>query len=93
MSTRRPPGLGDGYIVWRESWFIDYDAHPNGRGGYYVCLEFVGPRGEPQYYGLCNDPLKRKRYGRGQPIPGQTNRIWLVREDARVMPPAPERQR
>lgn len=86
MFTRRPQGLDDRYIAWSDSWNIDYDVHPNGAGGWFVCLEFVGPYGEPEYYALCLDPEIRKNHGTGTPIPGRSNRIWLVREEAQVMP-------
>ena len=89
MSTRRPQGLDDRYIDWSDSWLIDYDVHPNGAGGWFVCLEFVGPYGVPEYYALCQDSEIRKEYGRGQPIPGRANRIWLIREDANIMPKIP----
>lgn len=86
MFTRRPAGLDDSYIAWSENWNIDYDVHPNQAGGWLVCLEFVGPYGEPEYFALCQDPAIRKYYGKGEPIPGHSNRIWLVRENAAVMP-------
>lgn len=85
MSVRRPRGLDDRYIVWSDSWLIDYDVHENGTGGWFVCLEFVGPYAEPEYHALCQDAEIRKKYGRGQPIPGKSNRIWLVRESAPIM--------
>lgn len=86
MFTRRPSGLNDRYIAWSDSWHIDYDVHPNEKGGKFVCLEFVGPYGYPEYFALCLDPQLRKKYGKGEPIPGRANRIWLVREDAPIMP-------
>ena len=89
MSTRRPQGLDDRYIEWSDSWLIDYDVHQNGAGGWFVCLEFVGPYGVPEYYALCQDPEVRGKYGRGEPIPGRANRIWLIREDAPIMPKIP----
>jgi hypothetical protein len=89
MSTRQPQGLDDRYIVWSDSWLIDYDVHKNNAGGWFICLEFVGPYGEPEYYALCQDAELRNKYGRGQPIPGKANRIWLVRENAPIMPSVP----
>ncbi|MEW5914312.1 MAG: hypothetical protein AB1814_17295 [Thermodesulfobacteriota bacterium] len=89
FSVKRPYGLEDRYIKWRESWLIDYEVHPNGRGGEYVCLEFVGPRGKREYLGLCDNPEIRRRYGRGQAIPRCDNRIWVIREQARIMPLPP----
>lgn len=86
FSVRRPAGLDDRYIKWDPAWLIDYEVHPNGQGGQYVCLEFVGPHGQREYLGLCNRPELRRRYGRGQAIPGYDNRIWVVREDARIAP-------
>jgi hypothetical protein len=89
MFTRRPAGLEDRYIAWSDSWNIDYDVHPNDKGGWFVCLEFVGPYGQPEYFALCQKPDIRKNYGKGEPIPGHSNRIWLVRENAPIMPPIP----
>jgi hypothetical protein len=85
--TRRPPGLDDEYIDWSQDWLIDYDVHPNGQGGRFVCLEFCGPTGERHYYGLCNDPELRARFGRGEAIPGHANRIWVVEEQAEIADP------
>jgi len=90
MFVRRPDGLSDKYINWRPSWKIDYEVHPNGRGGEFVCLEFGGPFKHRQYFALCRKPWVRARYGRGEPIPGHTNRIWLVRERAAIMPKTSE---
>lgn len=87
MFTGAPKGLSPKYISWCPSWKIDYEVHPNGHGGKYVCLELCGPFKERLYYGLCNKPKMRKLYGRGQPIPGYLNRIWLIKEDAPILPP------
>lgn len=89
MFTNSPQGLDDRYIHWDSGWKIDYEVRDNGGGGQFVCLEFGGPFNERQYFGLCNVPEYRRKYGRGQPIPGQTNRIWLVREAATILPAAP----
>lgn len=82
--TQRPPGLSDRYIKWQKEWKLDYEAKPDGQGGYYVCLEFGGPYRRDHYYKLCENPKLRRLYGRGQPIPRQRNRIWVVREKARI---------
>lgn len=90
---RRPPGLDDSYLEWDPMWGLAYDARKNGRkdlkpgeGDCYVCLEFMPPPTRRAFHRLCRYPLLRQRYGRGQPIPGEGNRIWLVREKARIMP-------
>jgi len=85
VHTGRPPGLGDQYLAWQHAWNIDYEVYDNGHGGKYVCLEFCGPFNSPVYFALCRNPKYRRLYGRGQPIPGQSNRIWLVREQAPIM--------
>jgi len=96
MHTARPRGLDDAYIDWDQGWKIDYEVHANDQGGQSVCLEFGGPFVQRYYFGLCKNPEYRRLYGRGQPIPGHFNRIWVVRESARIMPdpacpsPAPE---
>ncbi len=86
MHVRRPQGLGESYIQWDPSWKIDYEVHPNGAGRHFVCLEFCGPEKELEYFGLCRKPELRRKYGRGQAIPGNRNRIWLIRESADIMP-------
>lgn len=83
--NRPPRGFTDEYIPWRPEWKIDYEAKDNGSGGAFVCLEFGGPYRRQQYLKLCEDPEIRRRYGRGQPIPNQRNRIWVVRENAPIM--------
>ena len=85
MFTGMPQGMGP-YIDWNERWKIDYEAHKNGKGGYYVCMEFCGPYKERLYFGLCNKPEYRAKYGKGQPVPGKVNRLWVVSEDAKLMP-------
>ncbi|MCF8032004.1 MAG: hypothetical protein K9K66_11455 [Desulfarculaceae bacterium] len=87
--TRRPAGLSDRYIKWDDAWLIDFEAGPNGKGGHYVCLEFTAPRGRHEYRGLCAKPELRERHGQGQAIPGTENRIWVIEENARVMPQPP----
>lgn len=82
--TRRPAGLDDRYIHWDDRWFIDFEAGPNGKGSYYVCLEFTAPHEHHAYHGLCSNPEDRRRYGEGQPIPGDDNRIWVIAEQARI---------
>ena len=84
MFCQRPLGLNDEYIMWNPAWKIDYEVHDNGHDGQYVCLEFGGPFKQRLYFGLCNVPEYRRKYGRGQDIPGQLNRIWLIREQAEI---------
>ena len=90
----RPPGLDDSYLKWDSMWGLAYDARHNGirdlkpgEGDCYVCLEYMPPPSRKAFHRLCRYPDLRKRYGRGQPIPGEGNRIWVVREKARLMPP------
>jgi hypothetical protein len=85
VHTGRPPGFSDKYLAWDRHWNIDYDVYDNGHGGKYVCLEFCGPFKDPVYFALCRNPENRRLYGRGQPIPGQMNRIWLIREQAPIL--------
>lgn len=85
MFCARPEGLGDDYIRWDPGWKIDYEVRDNGQGGQYVCLEYGGPFKQRLYFGLCNVPEYRRKYGRGEAIPGQINRIWLIREQADIM--------
>lgn len=86
MHTAQPLGLDERYIQWEKEWKIDYEVHDNGQGGRTVCLEFGGPFVRRYYFGLCRKPEYRRLYGRGQPIPGQINRIWVIRESAEIMP-------
>lgn len=87
MFVRSPAGLSPKYIDWHGSWRIDYEVHDNGHGGSFVCLEFGGPFNERRYFALCRKPWVRQKYGRGQPVPGYSNRIWLVREQAPIIAP------
>ncbi len=87
MFTSAPRGAGT-HFYWDPTWNLDYEAHPNGRGGHYVCLEFCGPTGERVYQGLCSRAELRASHGRGQPVPGSQNRLWVIQEDARVLPPS-----
>ncbi len=89
MATNPPQGLHPDYIWWSRGWAVDYEVHPNGKGGKFVCLEFLGPLRQKLYQGLCRKPELRRRYGRGQPIPGTMNRIWVIRESAPIMPRRP----
>jgi hypothetical protein len=90
--TNRPPGLDNSYIYWDPNWNIDYDVVPNGKGGFAVGLEYYGSSDSKRYYGLCRIPRVREKYGKGQPIPRQVNRIWLIRENAKIVksPPKPK---
>lgn len=85
FTTSRPPGLTDRHLTWDKRWLIDYEVHPNGKGGSFVCLEFIGPHGVPIYRGLCRKPELRRDYGRGQAIPKTDNRIWVIRENAKIL--------
>ena len=82
--TNRPPGLDNTYIYWDPNWNIDYEVLPNGKGGFVVGLEFYGSADSKRYYGLCRLSRVREKYGRGQPIPRQVNRIWVIEENARI---------
>ncbi len=82
----RPPGLNTRYMRWKREWNIDYEVRDNMHGGIFVCLEYCGPEGAVRYRGLCNVPEYRKAYPKGQPIPGEINRIWVIRESAKVLP-------
>ncbi len=83
--TAAPPGLDEKYLRWDRGWKIDYEVHDNGQGGKFVCLEFCSPYKEIIYAGLCRNPEYRRLYGRGQPIPGHLNRMWVIREQAPIM--------
>lgn len=91
MFTYRPQGITEQYIDWDREWNIDYEVRGNGEGGQFVCLEFCGPYQKRRYYGLCNNPKYRAKYGRGEAIPGTANRIWMIRESAPIMPKEPRR--
>ena len=85
IDNQSPPGLSPGYIQWREEWNIDYEVHENGHGGNYVGLEYLGLYEKGMKYnaaGLTRNPELRKKYGRGEPIPGKLNRIWIYHEEA-----------
>ena len=90
VDNQAPPGLSPQYIDWQEEWNIDYEVHPNGSGGYYVALEYLGRYKKNRDYhalGLANNPVYRKKYGRAQPIPGELTRIWVYHESAPICPP------
>ena len=84
MGGNRPDGWQDDQLAWCRDWRIDYEVHPNGAGGYFVALEFLGCLRTPQYLALGLDPDQRRRYGRGQKIPGTSNRLWVVAESAAI---------
>jgi hypothetical protein len=86
IHNQRPQGLSDSFLHWKRQWNIDYDVHDNGNGGKFICLEWCGPYTTPEYLGLCQKPELRRKYSRGQAIPDQINRIWVIRESAKVLP-------
>ena len=89
IDNQAPPGLSPHYIDWNEDWNVDYEVHPNGLGGYYVALEYLGRFKKNREYhalGLADNPRYRQRYGRAQPIPGRLTRIWVFHELAPICP-------
>lgn len=89
IDNQAPPGLSPGYIDWREEWNVDYEVHPNGRGGHFAALEYLGRYKKNREYhalGLCKNPAYRRQYGRAQHIPGQLTRIWVFHESAPICP-------
>lgn len=82
----RPPGLNTRYMRWKREWNIDYEVRDNGRGNAFVCLEYCGPEGAVRYKGLCVKNEIRSKYAKGQPIPGEINRIWVIKESAKILP-------
>lgn len=82
--AERPWGLSDKYVKWDKDWKIDYDAKDNGKGGFFVCMEFGGPYRSHRYRKLCEDPELRRLYGDGRGIPHHRNRIYVVREQAPI---------
>ena len=89
MGCNPPQGWDPKEAPWRRNWRIDYEVHPNGMGGYFVALEFLGCLRQPQYMGLGMDPGYRRLHGRGQKVPGTSNRLWLVAESAPLREPTP----
>jgi hypothetical protein len=92
----RPPYLSSKYIDWNPEWGIAYDARPKvkpdgryHRNDCYVCLEFMPPPSHKDFHRLCRYKQLRAQYGRGQSIPGESNRIWVIRESAKVLPLPP----
>ena len=85
--NQAPPGLSPKYIPWPIEWNVDYEVHPNGHGGYYLALEYLG-RYNKKYsnpaLGLTANPEYRKQYGRAQRIPGWPTRIWVFHEQAPI---------
>jgi hypothetical protein len=89
IDNQAPPGLSPQYIDWREEWNVDYEVHPNGRGGYFAALESLGRFKRNREYhalGLTRNPAYRRQYGRAQHIPGQLTRIWVFRESVPICP-------
>lgn len=82
----RPPGLNTRYMRWKREWNIDYEVRDNKHGGIFVCLEYCGPEGGVRYKGLCDKKNYRIKYPKGQPIPGEINRIWVIKESAKILP-------
>lgn len=89
VAYRRPLGLNTRYLRWKPEWHIDYEVGDNDNGGHYACLEFCGPEGAAYYEGLCSDARLRRDYPRAEPIPGHRNRIWLIKESAKIITPKP----
>ncbi len=90
LDNHSPPGLSPKYIQWKEEWNIDYEVHDNGRGEKFIALEFLGRYQANRTFnslGLTRDPINRKIYGRGQPIPRKINRIWVFFEEAPIYQP------
>jgi hypothetical protein len=89
IDNQAPPGLSPKYIDWREDWNVDYEVHPNGSGGHFAALEYLGRYKENREYhalGLTKNPSYRQKYGRAQLIPGQLTRIWVFRESVTICP-------
>lgn len=90
IDNHSPSGLSPKYLQWMEEWNIDYEVHDNGHGGKYIALEYLGRYQKGRNFnalGLTRDPTYRKLYGRGQSIPGKTNRIWVFYEEAPIYNP------
>jgi hypothetical protein len=90
IDNQSPPGFSPKYIQWKEDWNIDYEVHDNGQGGKFVALEYLGRFQKGHAFhalGLNSNPNYRKIYGRGQPIPGNMNRIWVFYEQAPIYEP------
>ena len=90
IDNHSPPGLSPKYIQWKEEWNIDYEVHDNGHGGKYIALEYLGHYEKGRIFhalGLSQNPVNRKIYGRGQPIPKKLNRIWVFYEEAPIFNP------
>ncbi|MBI5584463.1 MAG: type II secretion system protein [Deltaproteobacteria bacterium] len=89
IDNQAPPGLSPQYIDWQEDWNVDYEVHPNGQGGYFAALEYLGRYKKNREYhalGLTQNPVYRQKYGRAQRIPGQLTRIWVFHESAPICP-------
>jgi hypothetical protein len=89
IDNQAPRGLSPKYIEWREEWNVDYEVHPNGSGGHFAALEYLGRyKKERKYHalGLTNNPAYRQKYGRAQLIPGELTRIWVFQESVPICP-------
>jgi hypothetical protein len=89
IDNQAPPGLSPKYLDWREDWNVDYEVHPNGHGGHFAALEYLGRYKKNRAYhalGLTKNPIYRQKYGRAQHIPGQLTRIWVFHESAPICP-------
>jgi hypothetical protein len=89
IDNQPPPGLSPRYIEWREEWNVDYEVHPNGKGGFFAALEYLGRYKKNREYhalGLTKNPVYRQRYGRAEHIPGQLTRIWVFQESVPIFP-------
>jgi hypothetical protein len=88
--TQPPPGFPS--QKWNPAWKILYNTRAIYEPGRrvkrsWICLEYVGPGHHPNLNFQITSPAKRKKYGRGQMIPGFPSRWWLIDEDAPIKKP------
>ncbi len=87
--TQPPPGISP--QKWNPAWKILYNTRaiyePHHRvKRSWVCLEYVGPGHQPNLCFHITSRWWRRKYGRGQMIPGFPSRWWCIAEDAPLMP-------
>lgn len=76
------------------TWKIDYDVHGNncptgGAGTNYVALVFRGIRNPSPATAISGDCTIRARYGKGEAIPNEDGRLFVIHEsvlDANICP-------